>query len=390
MEVLRYGYRIPFLCKPLLTKVPISLPSYHPSSTKGVALGEATRGPCGQECGGACSSTIPRLLQPAFRCVEDLRILETRHRSLDPQFVHGCVALPHGDHPVGPSLCSSGWLDGLHRPQGSLPAGPCPSGLSALPSVCGSGQCLPVLCSLLRPLHSSTGLLTGHGSCFRHSPFLGYPHEAVPRRLARPVVLSLVSPSRPQCSPRSLPRAGDCCESGEVTPHAFPGSPVSRGCGRLAVFPGFSIAGARRQASINHRRISILRRSSSEYLALAARHVVLSLPSSSGRPTSCEISPTLSPQVLGSRGPVSRDSLDSRLPQGSSVVARPSPSVSRGVSGSGVSGSGLLVRRLRRGLRSSSGFSHRFRPLGFRSGLCPSTLGSFWPSGRVSSTSALL
>ena len=180
MEVLRYGYHIPFLRQPPLTKAPISMPSYHPSSTKGVALGEATRGPCGQECGGACSSTFPRLLQPAFRCVEDHRILETRHRSLDPQLLRGCIALPHGDHTVGPSLCSSGRLDGLHRPQGSLPAGPCPSGLSALPSVCGSGQCLPVLCPLLRPLHGSTGLLTGHGSCFRHSPFLGYPHEAVP------------------------------------------------------------------------------------------------------------------------------------------------------------------------------------------------------------------
>ena len=43
MEVLRYGYLIPFLCNPPLTKVPISLPSYHPSSIKGVALGEATR-----------------------------------------------------------------------------------------------------------------------------------------------------------------------------------------------------------------------------------------------------------------------------------------------------------------------------------------------------------
>ena len=39
--MLRYGYRIPFLCNPPLTKVPISLPSYHPSSIKGVALGEA-------------------------------------------------------------------------------------------------------------------------------------------------------------------------------------------------------------------------------------------------------------------------------------------------------------------------------------------------------------
>ena len=320
-------------------------------------------GPCGQECGGACSSPFPRLLQPAFLCVEDLRVLETRHRSLDPQSLRGCVALPHGNHPVCPSLCSSGRLDGLHRPQGILPAGSCPSGLSALPSVCGSGQCLPVLCPLLRPLHGSTGLLMGHGSCFRHSPFLGYPHEAVPRRLASPVVLSRVSPSRPQGGPRSLPRTGDCSESSEVPPRSFPGRPVSRGGGGLAIFPGFSIAGTRRQASVNSQRISLLRRSSSEYLALAARHTVLSLPSRSWRPPPGEVSPAVSPPGLGLGGPVSQDSLGSSLPPGSSVVARPGPSETPG---SGVSGSGLLVRRLRRGLGSSSGFSHRFRPLGCR------------------------
>ena len=43
MEVLRFGYRIPFLCEPPLSKVPISMPSYHPLSTKGVALGEVTQ-----------------------------------------------------------------------------------------------------------------------------------------------------------------------------------------------------------------------------------------------------------------------------------------------------------------------------------------------------------
>ena len=43
MEVLRYGYRIPFLCDPPLSKAPISMPSYHPSSTKGVALREVTQ-----------------------------------------------------------------------------------------------------------------------------------------------------------------------------------------------------------------------------------------------------------------------------------------------------------------------------------------------------------
>ena len=43
MDVLRYGYRIPFLCDPPLSKAPISLPSYHPSSTKGVALRDCTQ-----------------------------------------------------------------------------------------------------------------------------------------------------------------------------------------------------------------------------------------------------------------------------------------------------------------------------------------------------------
>ena len=43
MEVLWYGYRIPFLCDPPLSKVPVSMPSYHPLSTKGVALGKITQ-----------------------------------------------------------------------------------------------------------------------------------------------------------------------------------------------------------------------------------------------------------------------------------------------------------------------------------------------------------
>ena len=37
------GYRIPFLSRPPLSAVPIPMPSYNPSSTKGVALGEVTQ-----------------------------------------------------------------------------------------------------------------------------------------------------------------------------------------------------------------------------------------------------------------------------------------------------------------------------------------------------------
>ena len=238
-------------------------------------------GPCGQVRSGTSSPAFSRLLQLAVCCLEDLRVLETRHRSLDPQFVCGRSSLPHGDHPVCTAVSSSGGLDGLHRPQGSLPAGPCPSGLSSLPSVCSSGQCLPVLCPLLRAIHSFSGLHSGHGSCFRHSPLLGYPHEAVPRRLASPVLILRLSPSRSPGSSGSLPRAGDSSQSCKVSPCSISGGTVPQSRDRLPVFPGFAIFGARRQASVNRRRISILRRSARQYLALASRHAVLSLPSGS-------------------------------------------------------------------------------------------------------------
>ena len=43
MEMLRVGYRIPFLRRPPLSEVPIPMPSYNPLSTKGVVLGEVTQ-----------------------------------------------------------------------------------------------------------------------------------------------------------------------------------------------------------------------------------------------------------------------------------------------------------------------------------------------------------
>ena len=315
-----------------------------------------------QECCGACSTSFPRLLQPSIFSVEDLGVLETRHRSLDPQSLRGRVTFPDGDHPV----CSSGRLDGLHRSQASVPAGPCPSGFSTLPSVCGTGQSVPVLCSLLWPIHGSAGLLPGHGSCSRHSPFLGYPHEAVPRRLACPVVLSRLSPTRPSRGSRSLSRARHCSQPREVTPRTFASGSASQGGDRCTIFQGFSITESRRQATINRWRVSILRRSSSQYLALAAGHALIPLPSCSGRSSSSAIAPALSPPILGLRGSVHQDPLVLGLPQRPQMVGPPSPSTVRGVSPTNLSGSGLLLRRLGRGVGSSLRFSNRFRPLGSR------------------------
>ena len=51
-------------------------------------------GPCGQVRSGASSSAVSRLLQPAVCSVEDLGVLETGYRSLDPQLVRGRGSLP--------------------------------------------------------------------------------------------------------------------------------------------------------------------------------------------------------------------------------------------------------------------------------------------------------
>ena len=41
VEVLQFGYRVPFLVTPHLSNVPIPLPSYSPSSIRGLALSAA-------------------------------------------------------------------------------------------------------------------------------------------------------------------------------------------------------------------------------------------------------------------------------------------------------------------------------------------------------------
>ena len=71
-------------------------------------------------------------------------------------------------------------------------------------------------------------------------------------------------------------------------------------------------------------------------------------------------------------------------------MAPPSLSTVRGVSPTNLSRSGLLVRRLGRGVGSSLRFSNRFWPLGSRTERSLSTPESFLPSVRASSTSSSL
>ena len=350
------GYRIPFLSRPPLFAVPILMPSYNPLSTKGVALGEVTQALIAK--GVVELAPLPsRVLQPSVCGVENLGIVASGHRSLDPQSLRGRVTFPDGDHPVYLAVCPSGGLDGLHRSQGGLPTDSYPSGISPVPPFCGTWPYLSVHSTVLWPLHGPAGFLPGHGSCFRNPPFLGYSHASIPLRLASPVVLPRGSPPGPPGGPEPLSRAGHCHQPGEIQPRALSGCTVSWGGDRCPNFCGFSFARTHRQASINSWRISILHRSR-QYLALAARHAVLDVPSRPWRSAPHAFPATVSPPVLGSGGSVNLDSLVSGLSSGSAVVAPIAPPFSEGVSRPG-----LLVRRLGRQLGGTLRPSHRFRPL---------------------------
>ena len=161
-----------------------------------------------QGCCGACSPPLSGLLQPSVRRLEDLGVVASGHRPVSSQPLRGRFALPDGDFPVCPSVCSSGGLDGLHRPSGSLPPDSCPSGVSSLPSLCGPRPGVPVQSAVLRPVHSPAGLHSGYGSCFRYPPFSRYPYAPLSGRLARPVLLEGGSSPWPRRRLVPLPELG--------------------------------------------------------------------------------------------------------------------------------------------------------------------------------------
>ena len=330
---------------------------------RGCAQGGHPRLSC-QGCCGASSTFFSGLLQPSVCRVEDLGVVASGHRPLPPQSLCGCVPLSDGDHPVCSPVGSSGRLDGLHRLERSVPTGSGTSGFSSSSTLCGLGSHFPIQSSVLWPLHGSTGLLTGHGSYFRHSPLYGYPHAQVSRRLASPVVLSgIPPPGSPDC-PRALPRAGGCDQPGEIPPRTIPGGAVSRCRDQHPVFCGFSIARSHLQAAVNRRRISILRLASREVMALAAGHAFFAGSPSSWRQTADAVSPVVSQSILGSRRSLGSGVLDSVLSSRSPVVAPPASPLPGCIPLPSLTRPRLLVRRLGRRVGCSSGSPGRFRPLG--------------------------
>ena len=326
------------------------------------------RGPvfAGQGSDRACSSSLSGLLQPVICSDESLRCVEAGHRSIYPESEDSADILQDGDSSICPSVGTPGRLDGVSGLEGCVLAGSDTSGVSQVPQVHGGRDGVPVQGSLLWPLHRTSGFHQGHGSCVSYSSQDGGAASPLPRRLVTPGFLSRAGSPCSEDSAPALQVFGDSRQLGEVSDDSVSADGLSGGHSGLNLFQGFSCPEESREASLNWRRILVLRQAASVILAGAIRSAVLADPARSGRSSLHEISPACSAEAVGPCRPIDSGQVVSGDSPGSRLVARSRSVGARHFSGAGVPSARIVVRRLGRGLGGSSGRKCYFRPLGSR------------------------
>ena len=165
-------------------------PHFH----QGQGLGEGSSVSCRESCGRACSFTFSGLLQPDICGDESLGVVETSDRFVNPQSESPQDSLQDGDSPVCASVCAGRRLDGLHRLEGRILAGPITSGQWQVPQICCFESSFSIQNSVFRSLYGSTGFHTGHGSGLSHSASPGnrmcrYLDDWLIQAPSRPLVL---------------------------------------------------------------------------------------------------------------------------------------------------------------------------------------------------------
>ena len=290
--------------------------------------------------------------------------MEAGHRPLSSESEGAADILQDGDSPAHTSVSALWRLDGVSRLEGCVLAGSDASGISQVPQVHGGKEGVPVQGSLLWTLHRSLGFHPGHGSCFHYSSQDRGASTSLPRRL---VASGFLSGAGSPCSGDSAPALQvfrNSRQLGEVSADSDTTDGVSGSHSGLNLFQGFSCPEESREASLNWRRILVLRKTASIILAGAVRSAVFYDPARPGGTAPHEVASVHSVEALGSCGSicsgrmVSGNSSRSRLVVGSPAVG------ARRVSGAGVPSARLVVRRLGRGLGGSSRRGSYFRPLG--------------------------
>ena len=367
MEVLLFGYRLPFLSAPPLSGAPLPMPSYSPTSIKGAALEEVTLALVAK--GAVELAPLPSLgfysrlfvvwkTSGSWRPVIDLshlnRFVDVSHFQMETiQSV--LLSVRQGDWMASIDLKEAYLQVPIHPSSRHLLRFVFRDRVYQFKALCfGLSTAPQVFTRVMAPV---SAILHSMGIRMRR-----YLDDWLVQSSSRD---SLV---RDLQTVLSLSRVGDCCQSPEIQPCAFPDSPVSGCHDRLNIFQGFSVAGSNLQATVNCRRISVLRLASREFMALAAGRAFFAGSPGAWRASEDEVSPALPPPFLGSVGSSGSSTSVAGLSSGPPVVALPSSPLFRGVSLPSVSRPTLLVRRLGRGLGGSSRSSGRFGPVGLKSG----------------------
>ena len=184
MEVLRWGYQIPFRWAPTLSRDPIPLPAYAPSSIRGKALEGEVQALLKK--GAIVLAPLPspgfysRLFvvmkaSGAWRPVIDLstlnlRIQQTSFKMETLQSV--LLSVRPGD-----------WMVSLDLKDAYLQVPLHPDSHKFLRFMWGGGGGVPVQGTLLQPFHGSAGFYQGHGSCVSDSIQDGGTTSSLPGRL---------------------------------------------------------------------------------------------------------------------------------------------------------------------------------------------------------------
>ena len=275
----------------------------------------------GQGSNRASSPSISGLLQPVIHSDESLRSVEAGHRPLATESEGSKDILQDGDSLVSNSVGTSWRLDGVSRLEGCVLAGSDASGVSQVSQIRSLWEGVPIQDSLLWSLHSSSGFHMGHGSCFGISSQDRHSVTSIPQQLVDPGLLPGAGPPCSGDSSSALQFIGDRRQLGEVTAdsnsaHGLPGSSFG-----LHLFQGFACPEESREASLNWRRILVLRKAACIILAGASWGAVLSDSARSGRKAADEITSVHSPVVVGSGGSDCSGVVDSRFSCGSRMVA---------------------------------------------------------------------
>ena len=318
VEVLRWGYQIPYRLAPVLSRDPIPFPAYCPDSIRGKALvGEV------QSLLAKGAIELAPLPSPGFysRLFVVMKA-SGAWRSLYPEPEGAADILQDGDTSICSSFGTSGRLDGVSGLEGCVLAGSNASGISQVPQVHGGGEGVLVQGSLLWTFHGSTSLHQGHGSCVSYSSQDGGAALLLPRRPVAPGFLSRAGFPCSEDSASALQVSGDSRQLGEVSDDSNSTDGLSGGCSELNYFQGFSCPEESREASLNWRRILVLRQTASVILARALRSAVLNDPARA-RSSSHEISLACSAETVGSCGSVTDSRVVSGDSSGSRLVARP-------------------------------------------------------------------